>query len=343
MIELKNITKTFSAANQFITALENIHIQINAGEIYGIIGRSGAGKSTLIRCVNLLEKPTSGEIFLHQDDLCKLSEKALRQKRQKMSMIFQHFNLLNSRNVIENVMLPLEFRKIPKKEIKIKAKKLLELVGLKNREEHLVSHLSGGQKQRVAIARALITDPEILLCDEPTSALDPETTQQILQLLKKINREFNLTILLITHEMDVIKTICDRVGVLSHGKLVEEKNVLDLFTHPETQEAKLLTQKALHIELPKSLADKLSIQKKENTFPIVRLAFLGSEASKPITALLQKDFHVITNILMADLETIHETMIGFMICQLNGDEKAIEKAVIFLKEHHIETEVLGYV
>jgi len=342
MIELKNITKIFVAQDQEITALQAINIQVKPGEIYGIIGRSGAGKSTLIRCVNLLEKPSNGKVLLHNDDLCQLSENALRQKRQKMSMIFQHFNLLSSRNVIENVMLPLEFRKISKKEIREKAEKLLELVGLQDRAEHLTSQLSGGQKQRVAIARALITDPEILLCDEPTSSLDPETTQQILQLLKKINKELNLTILLITHEMNVIKSICDRVGVLSQGKLVEENNVIDLFAHPQTQEATLLTQKALHIELPAELAKKLSSQEKKGSFPIVRLAFLGTQADKPITALLQQHFNVVANILMADLETIHDTMIGFMICQLIGDKSNIEKAITYLKEHQIATEVLGY-
>ncbi len=222
MIELRELNKTYCVNNQYIHTLKDVELKIRRGEIFGILGKSGAGKSTLLRCVNLLEKPTSGRVIVNDVDLTSLSTHQLREHRHKIGMIFQHFNLLESRTVFGNIALPLEIIHRPKAEIQQKVSNLLELVDLTDRKHHLPSQLSGGQKQRVAIARALAAEPHVLLCDEATSSLDPESTQAILNLLKKINREFGLTILLITHELDVVKQICDRVGIMEKGRLIEQ-------------------------------------------------------------------------------------------------------------------------
>src|SRR5579883_1939635 len=222
MIELRELNKTYCVNNQYIHTLKDVELKIRRGEIFGILGKRGAGKSTLLRCVNLLEKPTSGRVIVNDVDLTSLSTHQLREHRHKIRMIFQHFNLLESRTVFGNIALPLEIIHRPKAEIQQKVSNLLELVDLTDRKHHLPSQLSGGQKQRVAIARALAAEPHVLLCDEATSSLDPESTQAILNLLKKINREFGLTILLITHELDVVKQICDRVGIMEKGRLIEQ-------------------------------------------------------------------------------------------------------------------------
>ena len=232
MIQLKNISKQFDVKGKKITALDNVNLEVPKGTIYGVIGASGAGKSTLIRCVNLLERPTIGQVIVDGKDLTTLSEKELNLARRKISMIFQHFNLLSSRTVFENVALSLELNHTPKEQIHQKVNELLELVGLSDKHDVYPSNLSGGQKQRVAIARALANDPQVLLCDEATSALDPATTQSILQLLKDINKRLGLTILLITHEMEVVKRICDRVAVIDKGQLVESGSVSEIFSNP---------------------------------------------------------------------------------------------------------------
>ncbi|MBN9336853.1 MAG: ATP-binding cassette domain-containing protein, partial [Chryseobacterium sp.] len=233
MIELLNVSKRFTTKNRIIQALSNVSLTVEKGEIFGVIGSSGAGKSTLIRCVNLLEKPNEGKVIVDNVELTKLSEAQLTLERRKIAMIFQHFNLLSSRTVFDNVAFPLELEGKSKSEIKEKVDSLLELVGLKEKAKDYPANLSGGQKQRVAIARALANDPKVLLCDEATSALDPATTKSILQLLKSINQKLNLTILLITHEMEVIKSICDKVAVIDNGQLVEQGKVEQIFIHPE--------------------------------------------------------------------------------------------------------------
>ncbi len=343
MIQLQQLSKNYFSANHSIRALSNITLAVKAGEIFGVIGKTGAGKSTLIRSVNLLERPSEGRVMIDGVDLCQLSPKALRDHRHQIGMIFQHFHLLESRTVYQNIAFPLELLKHSKQFIKETVGPLLELVELTDHKDYYPHQLSGGQKQRVAIARALATKPKLLLCDEATSALDPETTQSILQLLKKVNREFNLTILLITHDMDVIKVICDRVGVLSHGCLVEEGSVLDIFTEPKASETKRLTQSALHIELPAYLQEKLQEDYQEGLYPIVRLAFLGKSANEPVISNLQKKFHVNVNILRADLEFIHEAMVGLTVCQLLGEPKDCAQSIQYLLGLGLKVEVLGYV
>ncbi|MAZ77212.1 MAG: DL-methionine transporter ATP-binding subunit [Legionellaceae bacterium] len=342
MIEIKQLNKQYHTAGQTVDALCDIDLKVQPGEIFGIIGKSGAGKSTLIRCVNLLEQPSSGEVVVNQQSLTTLSSSALNQARRKIGMIFQHFNLLASRDVHRNVALPLELIGLDKHSINKKVTSLLELVDLTDRANYFPSQLSGGQKQRVAIARALATDPDVLLCDEATSALDPESTVNVLQLLKKINRELKLTILLITHEMDVIKNICDQVAVLSKGKIIESGNVLDIFAEPKAEETKRLTQAALHLELPLSMQEKLQAEPAEGLNPVVRIVFVGESANEPIATSLQQKFNVSVNILQADLEVIKESTIGFTICQLIGDADSVKQSLDYLNQLKLKTEVLGY-
>ena len=242
MIKLSNITKVFQQGNRSIQALNNVSLHVPAGQIYGVIGASGAGKSTLIRCVNLLERPTEGSVQVDGQELTALSEKELTRARRQIGMIFQHFNLLASRTVFGNVALPLELDNTPQAEIKRRVTELLDLVGLGDKHDSYPANLSGGQKQRVAIARALASNPKVLLCDEATSALDPATTRSILELLKDINRRLGLTILLITHEMDVVKRICDCVAVISNGQLIEQDTVSEVFSHPKTPLAQQFQQ-----------------------------------------------------------------------------------------------------
>lgn len=244
IVEFKEVTKIFSSAYGTTKALDNVNLKIEEGDIYGVIGMSGAGKSTLIRCINLLEKPTSGQVITDGEDLTQLSEKQLRAKRKHIGMIFQHFNLLMQKNVVDNVAFPLTASGVPKKEARAKAAELLEVVGLKEKMKSYPASLSGGQMQRVAIARALAQDPKILLCDEATSALDPETTASILNLLEKINREYNITIIIITHAMSVVRRVCKHVAILSDGQIVETGLVSDVFDNPQTDEARILISKA---------------------------------------------------------------------------------------------------
>ncbi|HHF6122636.1 TPA: methionine ABC transporter ATP-binding protein, partial [Haemophilus influenzae] len=250
MIKLNNITKIFELPNKKLTALDNVSLNIEKGQICGVIGASGAGKSTLIRCVNLLEKPTSGSVIVDGVELTKLSDRELVLARRQIGMIFQHFNLLSSRTVFENVALPLELESESKAKIQEKITAFLDLVGLSEKRDAYPSNLSGGQKQRVAIARALASDPKVLLCDEATSALDPATTQSILQLLKEINRTLGITILLITHEMEVVKQICDQVAVIDQGRLVEQGTVGEIFANPKTELAQEFIRSTFHISLP---------------------------------------------------------------------------------------------
>lgn len=338
MLQIKDLNKKFNET----LVLENISFKVNHGEIYGVIGKSGAGKSTLIRCVNLLEIPSGGCVIIDDIDLTTLSTKKLRRERRQIGMIFQHFNLLESRTAYENVALPLELAGENKKSITKKVLALLELVNLEDRHNHYPCQLSGGQKQRVAIARALVTNPKLLLCDEPTSALDPESTDSITQLLKQINQKLNLTILLITHEMDLIKNLCDRVAILNDGYLIEEGSVVEIFTAPKSKITKALTKSALHLELPGYLQDNLHAEYKDGLNPIVQLTFVGSAANEPVVAALLKQFDVTASILQADLESVHGAAVGFLICKLIGAQSAIKKALSYLNNINIKTEVIGY-
>ncbi len=343
MLKLTQVSKQYHVQQQTVTALRDINVSIKRGDIVGIIGKSGAGKSTLIRCINLLERPSSGDIFIDDVNLMTLSTADLRQARRKMSMIFQHFNLLTSRNVFDNVALPLELQGMDKLAIANTVDPLLELVELSDKREHFPHQLSGGQKQRVAIARALATEPRLLLCDEATSALDPETTHTILALLKRINQDMGLTIVLITHSMDVIKQICDRVGIIDNGKLVEYGDVINVFaepTHPVTQR---LIGQAFHLELPENLQQRVVFEPAAGLYPLARLTFVNNSANTPLVTDIHQRFGVVVNILQADLEYIHGNNIGFMLCQLIGESAAIEQVLTYLTTQSVKSEVLGYV
>jgi D-methionine transport system ATP-binding protein len=339
MITLNHVTKSYAGT----LALAGASLHVPQGQIFGIIGGSGAGKSTLLRCVNLLERPTSGTVEVNGQLLTELSAEQLRQARHAIGMIFQHFNLIQSANVFDNIALPL--RLLKKNEIQIKARvtELLELVNLENHAQAYPATLSGGQKQRVAIARALANNPKVLLSDEATSALDPQTTQSILQLLQSINRQLGVTILLITHEMDVIKQICQRVAVLEKGQIVEAGQVLDIFTQPKHATTKAFVEKCMGESLPESLASCI-LSKPSGTQdqPLLHLAFRGNAAVEPLVAGLVQHCGVMVNIMQAHLETIQQESCGTMILSLQNISQC-DKAVQYLKDRGVVVEVLGYV
>lgn len=344
MIKLKNITKIFNISGKKLTALDNVSLDVPKGGICGVIGASGAGKSTLIRCVNLLERPTSGSVIVDGKDLTQLSDSALIQERRHIGMIFQHFNLLSSRTVFDNVSLPLELEGITKDKIQQKVTALLALVGLTDKQHVYPSNLSGGQKQRVAIARALASDPKVLLCDEATSALDPATTQSILTLLKEINRTLGITILLITHEMDVVKRICDQVAVIDQGQLVEQGSVSEIFSNPKTALAQQFISSTFHYQLPDEYIEQLSeVPTSANSSPVIRFEFTGRSVNAPLLSQTARKFSVSFNILMSQIDYAGGTKFGFTIAEVEGDEDAITQAKTYLMESNVRVEVLGYV
>ncbi len=339
MIQLNNISKSFEVKAARIDALKDVSLSIGRGEIFGVIGSSGAGKSTLIRCVNLLERPDSGQVIIESDDLMSLSASNLILKRRKIGMIFQHFNLLSSRTVYENISFPLELEGKSKDFIHQKVVELLHLVGLEDKAEVYPANLSGGQKQRVAIARALANDPYILLCDEATSALDPATTNAILKLLKKINKQLDLTILLITHEMDVIKSVCDQVAVLDKGRLIETGPVEEIFANPKETTTKNFIQSSLAVEIPLSFLERL----KTTGNPLVEIYLTSNEESISFIAQLEQKFGVKTNIITAQIDYIGELKFGVILAELSGEQENITNSLSFLKEKHAQTKILGYV
>ncbi|WP_264289500.1 methionine ABC transporter ATP-binding protein MetN [Duffyella gerundensis] len=343
MIKLNNITKVFEQGTRTISALNDVSLHVPAGQIYGVIGASGAGKSTLIRCVNLLERPTSGTVLVNGKDLTALPEKALTEARREIGMIFQHFNLMNSRTVFGNVALPLELGNASREEIKTRVNELLELVGLADKQDAWPANLSGGQKQRVAIARALASNPKVLLCDEATSALDPATTRSILALLKDINRRLGLTILLITHEMDVVKRICDQVAVISQGQLIEKDTVSEVFSHPKTPLAQQFIQSTLHLDIPEDYADRLSATVGQNGIPLLRLEFTGKSVDAPLLSETARRFNVNNNIISAQMDYAGGVKFGIMLAEMHGSETDTQAAVAYLQENHVKVEVLGYV
>lgn len=343
MIKLENISKTFIHNKQPICALKDINLHVPAGQIFGVIGKSGAGKSTLIRCVNLLERPTSGKVIVDNQDITTLSNRMLIQTRRKISMIFQHFNLLSSRTVFENIALPLEFIGLPKKKITPKVNQLLELVGLQDKWNVYPANLSGGQKQRVAIARALANDPKVLLCDEATSALDPETTRSILELLKDINQKLGLTILLITHEMDVVKQICDQVAVISQGELVEQSTVGEIFSHPKNEVTQQFIQSTLHLDIPDDYLQKLSPIPQDGLYPLLRLKFAGVSVDTPCLSQAAKEFNIDNNIISAQMDYAGGIKFGIMLTEMIGNSQNTQNAIKFLQTNNITVEVLGYV
>ena len=344
MIKLKNISKIFDISGKKLTALDNVSLEIPKGQICGVIGASGAGKSTLIRCVNLLEKPTSGSVIIDGKELTEFSEAQLIQERRNIGMIFQHFNLLSSRTVFGNIALPLELEKKPQVDIQQKVNALLELVGLNDKRDVYPANLSGGQKQRVAIARALASDPKVLLCDEATSALDPATTQSILKLLKEINRTLGITILLITHEMDVVKRICDQVAVIDKGQLIEQGSVSEIFSNPKTSLAQEFIRSTFHISLPDEYMEKLSqTPKHPNAQPIIKFEFTGRSVDAPLLSQASKKFGVELSILSSQIDYAGGVKFGFVIAEVEGGEDAITQTKIYLMENNVRIEVLGYV
>ena len=322
MIELKNVSKVFKTQNGDITALKDINLTIDDGEIFGIIGLSGAGKSTLVRCINLLEKPTTGDVYIDGCNLTQMPKKELLKLRRKVGMIFQGFNLLEQRNVLKNVCFPMEIAGIKKKDAIARARELLEMVGLSDREKSYPSQLSGGQKQRVAIARALATKPEYLLCDEATSALDPSTTEQILELLKKINKTLGVTIVVITHEMKIVEKICDRIAVIDNSQIAEEGAVKDVFSNPKSSIARGL------------ILPKRSVLSNENKNTI-RIVFDGDNTAKPLISDMILSSRVSVNIMFADTNDIDGNSQGQMIIELPEDESQ-SKIFEWLQKNNIK-------
>ncbi|HCX1367273.1 TPA: methionine ABC transporter ATP-binding protein [Staphylococcus aureus] len=340
MIELKEVVKEYRTKNKEVLAVDHVNLSIRAGSIYGVIGFSGAGKSTLIRMFNHLEAPTSGEVIIDGDHIGQLSKNGLRAKRQKVSMIFQHFNLLWSRTVLKNIMFPLEIAGVPRRRAKQKALELVELVGLKGREKAYPSELSGGQKQRVGIARALANDPTVLLCDEATSALDPQTTDEILDLLLKIREQQNLTIVLITHEMHVIRRICDEVAVMESGKVIEQGPVTQVFENPQHTVTKRFVKDDLNDDFETSLTE---LEPLEKDAYIVRLVFAGSTTTEPIVSSLSTAYDIQINILEANIKNTKNGTVGFLVLHIpyisSVDFGKFEKELI---ERQVKMEVLRH-
>jgi len=343
MIELKNVTKIFRQKDREVTALSDVSLKVGPGKIYGVIGASGAGKSTLIRCVNLLEKPTSGDVIVDGKNLTVLSEAELVKERRQIGMIFQHFNLLSSRTVSENVAFPLELAGVPKTEMKARVSELLQLVGLGDKADDYPASLSGGQKQRVAIARTLASNPKVLLCDEATSALDPGTTRSILNLLKDINQRLNITILLITHEMAVVKSICDYVAVISNGRLVEQGTISEIFVNPKTELAKDFINASLHVEIPDHYRQRLQPTGKGGLSPLLKLEMTGETANQPLLSQAARLFDIDTKIISAQMDYAGGKNFGVILTELSGNYQNYQDAIDFFTHHHIKVEIIGYV
>ena len=343
MIELVNVEKTYYSKAGDIHALHKTNISIKAGEIFGIIGLSGAGKSTLVRCINMLERPTAGQVFVDGAELTSMTDAQLRKARQSIGMIFQHFNLLTSRTVYQNIAFPLEIQGMSKSEIDKRVRPLLELVQLEERADYYPSQLSGGQKQRVGIARALASNPKVLLCDEATSALDPQTTKSILELLKDINKKLNLTIVLITHQMEVVKAICDRVAVIENGDIIEEGPMVDVFTNPQHPTTKEFTKSVINAEIPDMIKNmKLTDTYKDGSKLIVRISFIGDSASEPIVSGMVKRFAVDVSILYGNIDQLKDVPFGTLIIEVSGDKSGIKNALEYLHSQNLKTEVIGY-
>ena len=326
ILKLEGLTKTFEGKKGSINALTDINIEIEAGEIFGIIGMSGAGKSTLVRCINLLEKPTSGNVVFDGRELTMLKKKELEKERTKISMIFQQFNLLMQRTALKNVCFPLELSGVPKKEAEKKAKELLALVGLADRAGSYPAQLSGGQKQRVAIARALATDPKVLLCDEATSALDPKTTRAILELLKDINRKLGITIIIITHEMSVVQKICGRVVVIDGGQIAEIGVTSEIFAKPKSEAAKRLVYPDGQME---------------ETFAgggLLRIVFDGPTSQQPIMANMILEVGEPVNIIYASMQDIDDTAVGQMVIRMPADDDKAGEMIKYLKKNNLKIE-----
>ena len=341
MIRIEHVSKVFDTAAGNVHAVNDVDLTINDGEIFGIIGFSGAGKSTLVRCINLLERPTSGKVFIDQDELTGLSAKDLRSVRKKIGMIFQHFNLMRSRTVYQNIAFPLKGSGLTKSEMDKKILSLLELVDLKDKKDAYPSQLSGGQKQRVAIARALANDPKVLLCDEATSALDPQTTKSILRLLKQVNDKLGITIVLITHEMAVIKEICDRVAVMENGKVVEEGSILDIFCKPQATVTKNFIASTSNVSRVYEMVEEGTPLTTLNAGQcLVKLNYDAVNTSKALISEISRQFDVDTNIIFGNVEIIKDSPLGDLVVIFDGKVENIEKAIAYMEKHDVKVEVL---
>ena len=338
MIQFKNISKHYQLKGQTLRALNQINLEIPEGSIFGIIGYSGAGKSTLIRLINLLERPSEGQVIVNGQDLTALDAKSLRQQRTHIGMIFQHFNLMQTKTVAANIEMPMQLLGWSKAEREKRLEELLDFIDLKHKRNAYPDELSGGQKQRVGIARALANHPKILLCDEATSALDPQTTQSVLQLLKKINQEQGITIVMVTHEMDVIESVCDHVAVMEQGQVIEMGNTLSIFSQPQHPTTKTFIQTVLQQHLPVNILNNLE---NKNHHSIYSLQFLGTSAQETVVQAVIKQFDISLNILFANMTEIDGSVIGQMFVQLLGDEAVIRQAVEFLQARGVQVEQAG--
>jgi D-methionine transport system ATP-binding protein len=336
LIEIKGLYKEFKAPNGMVHALKDINLTIEKSDIYGIIGLSGAGKSTLVRCINRLEEPTRGKVLINGKDVTQLEPKELREMRRKIGMIFQHFNLLSSRTVAGNIAYPMEISGVKKSVQEKRIKELLELVELTDKANAYPSQLSGGQKQRVGIARALANEPDVLLCDEATSALDPRTTQSILKLLKEINEKFGLTIVIITHEMSVIKQICTKVTVLEDGEVVESGLVTDVFAHPSHPTTKSFVQNVTH-DIPGEYLNRNTVNGE-----LMRLIFKGSKAKEPVLSRMVKQYDVDINILLGGVDHLQQNVVGNLIVEMTGEPAERQKALGYLEENGVQWEVVEH-
>ncbi|TFD95895.1 methionine ABC transporter ATP-binding protein [Jeotgalibacillus sp. R-1-5s-1] len=340
MITISDVKKIFKTKSGLLTAVDNVNLQIEEGEIFGVIGYSGAGKSTLIRMLNGLEQPSEGKVDINGKVISSIKGGDLRKARQKISMIFQHFNLLWSRTVAENIAFPLEIAGVPKSQREKKVNELIELVGLEGRGDAYPSQLSGGQKQRVGIARALANDPEVLLCDEATSALDPQTTDSILELLVDINKRLGLTIVLITHEMHVIRKICHRVAVMENGKVVELGNVLEVFKQPKQPITKRFVQQVTEPEETRETIEHLLKDYKGGI--VVKLSFVGESAEQPLITTLIRKFDLDVNIVQGKISQTQNGSYGSLFIHLRGNDDEVQKAVAFIEESNVGVEVITH-
>jgi D-methionine transport system ATP-binding protein len=333
IVRLTDVCKTFGTGKDSVNALRNVNLSVPKGSIYGVIGLSGAGKSTLIRCINMLEKPDSGSIEVAGREMTRQSGHELMVARRRIGMIFQHFNLLNSRNVFGNIAFPLEIAGVPKSKIKARVEELIELVGLHGRAKAYPTQLSGGQKQRIGIARALANEPDVLLSDEATSALDPETTIQVLQLIRDINRRTGVTVVMITHEMNVIREICDQVAVMNYGSVVESGATMDVFSRPQSMAA----QRLLRSQFESSPATIIPDLSNGDHHKLVKLSFAGASASEPIIAELTRNISVTPNILYGRIDRMQGLPWGTLVVDLAGEPEAIQAALEYLErcEVHI--------
>lgn len=338
MIQLKQISKVYPSGNRQVHALKEVDLTVQRGEIFGIIGHSGAGKSTLIRTVNLLERPTAGQVIVDGVDITALPHRRLQEERRSIGMIFQHFNLLSSLSVKENIAFPLRLAKLPNGDVQRRVEELLRLVGLEEHGNKYPAQLSGGQKQRVGIARALATDPKVLLCDEATSALDPQTTQSILSLLLEINRRLNITIVLITHEMQVIRSICDRVAVLDGGKIVEEGPVIEVFLKPQHPTTKDFVAQVT--EPAEASAEPLEAKTQNRTQ--VRITFIGEQTYEPVLYETMKEMNVPFAILQGTISRLKDTPYGQLVVELHAEGMEAERTMDALRSRGLDVEVMRH-